>query len=80
MLSSVLRSKKAIQVNISIIRVFTRLRRVILDTANLSLEIQEIKKKIKTNDKNIDLILQFLDRLTSKKTVTSRKKIGYLKD
>jgi hypothetical protein len=52
MLSSVLRSKKAIQVNIQIMLVFSKVREILLDTLNLKLDIEEIKKnfqiKIKT--------------------------------
>ena len=42
MLSSVLRSKRAIHVNIQIMRVFTRLRQAILDNADLRKEFENI--------------------------------------
>ncbi len=79
MLSSVLRSKQAIQMNIEIIRVFTKLRRIILDTANMAVEIEKIKKKLGHQDKNIDMVIRFLDRLMPHKTTHDRKKIGYTK-
>ena len=44
MLSSVLNSDKAIEVNIQIMRVFTRLRKALLDNVELRLAIEELKK------------------------------------
>ena len=44
MLSSVLHSKRAIQVNIQIMRVFTRLRQMLLGTADLKRELEEMKR------------------------------------
>ena len=43
MLSSVLRSERAIHVNIQIMRVFTRLRQAILDNADLRKELEDLK-------------------------------------
>ena len=43
MLSSVLNSKRAIQVNIEIMRVFTRLRQFHVDSAELRPELDELK-------------------------------------
>jgi hypothetical protein len=45
MLSSVLNSSKAIEVNIQIIRVFTKMRQLTADNTELRLEIEKIKKK-----------------------------------
>lgn len=77
MLSSVLKSKQAIEVNIKIIRVFTKLRQAISENLNLSLEIEEIKKKLQNHDKNIELVFSFLDELIDKKKSFKRKRIGY---
>ena len=63
MLSSVLRSKKAIQVNIQIMMVFTKVREMLIDTLNLKLDIEEIKKKLEKQDKNIELVFIYLDEL-----------------
>jgi hypothetical protein len=63
MLSSVINSKKAIQVNIQIMRVFTRLRKMLTDTLSVKLEIKEIKKKLENQDKNIELVFTYLDVL-----------------
>ncbi len=48
MLSSVLNSKRAISVNIQIIRLFTKIRSILSDNTELKLEIESIKKKKKS--------------------------------
>ncbi|MDQ3048773.1 MAG: ORF6N domain-containing protein [Bacteroidota bacterium] len=78
MLSSVLNSKQAIQVNIQIMRVFTQVRQMLLDNTELRLAIEEIKKKMENNTKNIEVVFQYLDELIEKKeTPKPRKAIGY---
>ncbi len=78
MLSSVLNSKKAIAVNIQIMRIFTKLREMLTDNLHLKLEIEEIKKKLSNQSKNIELVFNYLDELIEKKD-TPRKQIGYKK-
>jgi len=79
MLSSVLNSKQAIQVNIQIVRIFTRIRKFIVDSGELKLEIEAIKKKVSNQDKNIEMVFTYLDKLIDKKT-GPRKRIGYMPD
>jgi len=81
MLSSVLNSKKAIAVNIQIMRIFTRMRQMLTDTLSLKLEIEEIRKKVQNQDKNIELVFSYLDELITKQEEQSpRKRIGYKPD
>ncbi|MFD1628956.1 ORF6N domain-containing protein [Pseudopedobacter beijingensis] len=86
MLSSVLKSKQAIQVNIQIMRIFTRLRQMLSDNTSVKLEIAEIRqainkisKKQEGQDKNIDLLFEYIDRLQEKvaEPKQERKRIGY---
>lgn len=78
MLSSVLRSKKAIQVNIQIMLVFTKVREMLVDTLSLRLDIEVIKKKLENQDKNIELVFNYLDELMEKQeNPKPRKQIGY---
>jgi hypothetical protein len=80
MLSSVLNSERAIAVNIKIIRIFTKMRQLLSDNLSLQLEIENIKKKLTDNSKNIELVFNYLDELIEKKENTSdRNKIGYKK-
>jgi len=80
MLSSVLNSDKAIQTNIQIMRIFTKVRQMLLDTTDLKIDIMQIQKKLENHDKNIELVFSYLDELTDKKENTRpRTKIGYKK-
>jgi hypothetical protein len=80
MLSSVLNSEKAIQTNIQIMRIFTKIRQMLAETTELRLDVETIKKKIENQGKNIELVFQYLDELIQKKeTKTEREKIGYKK-
>jgi hypothetical protein len=66
MLSGVLNSDRAIKVNIQIMRVFTRFREILMDNMSIRLEIEEIKKKLTNQDKNIELVFSYLDELIEK--------------
>ena len=78
MLSSVLNSAKAIQVNIQIMRVFTQIRQSLADNTELRLLIEELRKKTDNNTKNIEVVFQYFDELLDKKEkVKPRTQIGY---
>ncbi|QDW19524.1 ORF6N domain-containing protein [Flavobacterium sp. KBS0721] len=80
MLSSVLKSDKAIQTNIQIMRIFMKVRQMLLDTTEIKVDILQIQKKLENHDKNIELVFSYLDELTEKKEEESeRVKIGYKK-
>jgi hypothetical protein len=76
MLSSVLHSQTAIQVNIQIMRAFTKMRQLILDNETLWNEIEALKADM---DGKFRIVFETLDQLL---TVESKpkKKIGYLKE
>lgn len=78
MLSSILNSEQAIKVNINIIRVFTKMRDYFINNLNLSLEVEQIKKKLINHDKNIELVFSYLDEMIEKQeNKVERTKIGY---
>ena len=78
MLSSVLNSSKAIQVNIQIMRVFTHISQSLTDNTELRLIIEELRKKTDNNTKNIEVVFQYFDELLDKKEkVKPRTQIGY---
>jgi len=66
MLSGVLNSDRAIKVNIQIMRVFTKVRELLMDNLSIRLEIEDIKKKLTNQDKNIELVFSYLDELIEK--------------
>jgi hypothetical protein len=78
MLSSVLNSDRAINVNIQIMRIFTRVRQLLNENLSVKLELEKIKKKLENQDKNIELVFNYLDELMEKKeNPKPRRKIGY---
>jgi S-adenosylmethionine synthetase len=78
MLSSVLNSDKAIQTNIQIMRIFAKVRTILLETTEIKLDITKIQKKLENHDKNIELVFSYLDELMDKKDKQEeRTKIGY---
>lgn len=62
MLSGVLKSKTAIEVNISIMRAFTALRRFVSDHAGLVQRVGAIEMKQLETDRRIDTVFDALDR------------------
>ncbi|MDE5419402.1 ORF6N domain-containing protein [Labilibaculum sp. DW002] len=78
MLSGILNSDRAILVNIQIMRIFTRTRETLTDSLSVKLEIDEIKKKLESQDKNIELVFTYLDELIEKQdNLIPRQQIGF---
>ena len=78
MLSSVLKSDKAIQTNIQIMRIFRKVRQMLLYTTEIKIDILQIQKKLENHDKNIELVFSYLNELTQKNENEKPKtKIGY---
>jgi hypothetical protein len=50
MLSSVLKSDKAIQTNIQIMRIFTKVRQILVDTTEIKIDILQIQKKLENHE------------------------------
>jgi len=76
MLSSVLNSEKAIQVNIEIMRAFAKYRGLLHETKELRAEINKLDEKI---DQVFKYLLSQIDALheSTKVNQKERKKIGY---
>ena len=66
MLSGILHSERAIQVNIRIMRIFTRIKHILNNHTELNLEIEKIKMKIYNHDKNLEIVFKYLDELIVK--------------
>lgn len=79
-LSNVLKSERATQMSIKIIEIFVSLREFLTDNLSLKLEVEEIKKKLANQNKNIELVFSYLDELIDKQdNKIEREKIGYKK-
>jgi hypothetical protein len=60
MLSSVLKSKRARQVNIHIMRVYAKLRKMLLTHKDLLLKMNELENKVINQDKSIKQVFAYL--------------------
>ena len=78
MLSSILNSETAIEVNISIIRVFTKLRSFTLTQKDILIQLVKLKKEVKGNSSDIENIFLVLKKLIEKDAnPIKRNKIGF---
>ncbi len=84
MLSTVLNSDRAIQVNISIMRAFVRLREILLTHKELAVKIEALELKYKSHemkldeyDKYIEAIFEAIKQLMSPPAVPDKPKIGF---
>ena len=83
MLSSVLNSETAVQVNIQIIRVFTRMRELLSTHKDILLKLEQLEKKLMKSDermdkheKEIQLIFTALKQLLNP-AIPQRRRVGF---
>jgi len=85
MLSSVLRSEKAVLVNIAIMRAFVEIRKVLTQQHYLSQQFQDLKKEleIRLGEQDTQIIdiynalEELMDEKEDRKNWENRKKLGY---
>lgn len=77
MLSSVLRSKRAIQVNIAIMRVFVRLKEIISNHKELAYKLNELERKIEKHDEEIHSIFEAIRQLMAPPPEEKRHIAGF---
>lgn len=81
MLSSVLRSDRAIMVNILIIRVFTKMRQFLETHAEILRNLEQLEKKDAEHEQQIMLIFEYLKQLEldhlQQQEQKERKRIGF---
>ncbi len=78
MLSSILNSETAIQVNIQIIRLFTKMKQLILDNKDLWMKIEKIEQHLVKNDEEIKTVFAYLKKLLIQEN-KPREPIGFRK-
>ena len=80
MLSSVLNSSTAIEVNIQIIRIFTKMKEMLLTNKDILLKLHKIESKLIGHDDDIKLIFEYLKKLLTAPATEPRKRIGFKPD
>ena len=77
MLSSVLNSEKAIQINLQIIRAFVRLRNMLLENDALRYAIEGLEKRMSKNERDIQLALTVIQQVLMPPKYPEPKKPKY---
>jgi hypothetical protein len=77
MLSSVLKSEKAILVNISIMRTFAKLREILSSHKELAYRLQDLGRNIDKHDEEIAAIFNAIQQLVAPKPTLPKRKIGF---
>jgi hypothetical protein len=76
MLSSVLSSKQAIQVNIQIMRVYTRIREMLLAHKDVFIRVEQVEKQLMRHDQKMELLFTYLSKFIEKEE-QPRAEIGF---
>lgn len=77
MLSSVLNSPRAIEVNISIMRVFVKVKQTLLDTAGLALKLEQLEKAVSEHSGQIDVLFQAINELLTPPKPKTKYPLGF---
>lgn len=75
-ISNVLKSERAIQISIKIIELFVKMREMLLTHKDILLQLEEMRKSIKSNDERIDLIYNYLVQFINEQK-KPRNEIGF---
>lgn len=79
MLSSVLNSERAVQVNILIIHAFIKLREMLATHKDLARKLDELEKKYQAHDVQIKAVFETIRKLIEQPT-PPRRRIGFAAD
>ena len=76
MLSTVLNSERAIQVNIAIMRAFVKLRQMLVGNKELAAKLAELERKLEGHDQKIQSLFEAIRQLM-KPSAPPRRRIGF---
>ena len=80
MLSGILNSKRAIHVNIVIMRTFVKLKQIIITHKDLAYKLAELEHKIEKHDGDIHAIFEAIRRLMEHPPIKPKPQIGFKPD
>ena len=80
MLSSVLNSERAIQVNIRIIRVFTRMRELLTAHQDILRKLERIETEVAAHGEDIGTLFEHIRQMLTPALEQPRQRIGYKQD
>lgn len=77
MAATVLKSSRAIEVSVYVVRAFVRLPDALATHRQIGMRLEELERKVGTHDRTIAQILEAL-RLLTQPAATPRKRIGFV--
>jgi len=77
MLSSVLRSQRAVRVNVEIMRAFVRLRQVLAVNADLARRLDQLEARVGKHDEQFGAVIRAIRELMAPPPERKRKPIGF---
>ena len=75
MLSSVLHSHRAVQVNIAIMRAFVKLRELMISHKDLARKIEELEQKFRKHDENFIIVFKAIKKILEVPREAKKKKL-----
>lgn len=79
MLASVLRSKRAVEVSVFVVKAFIRMRRMLADQRQLAIRLAELERKFTAHDKSFQVVFAYLRQLMQP-PAPKKKPIGFRPD
>lgn len=80
MLSSVLRSDRAVKMNMLIMRAFVRLREILATHKDLAHAIEDIRRRQDEQGEQITAIIETINQLLLPEPVPPKRRIGFVDD
>jgi hypothetical protein len=77
MLSGVLTSMRAVEVNVAIMRVFVKLREIVSSNQRIMQRLNELERKMETKDEEVQAIFQAIRDLMEPQPAKRKPKIGF---
>jgi hypothetical protein len=79
MLASVLRSKRAVDVSVFVVRAFIRMRRMLADQRQFAIKLAELERKLATHDRSFQVVFATIKQLMQP-LQPKKKRIGFITD
>ena len=80
MLSSVLRSEQATEVNIRIMRVYSKMKELLMLNKDILIKLEKLERSSDKHDKDIQIIFSYIKKLIEQPVKEKTTRIGFKKD
>ncbi|MEO0078854.1 MAG: hypothetical protein ABIK86_07660 [candidate division WOR-3 bacterium] len=80
MVASVLRTPRAVQVSVFVVRAFVRMRRMLADQRRLALKLAELESQLASHDRSFQVVFDAIRQLMQPSEPKKRRRIGFVTD